>query len=157
MDTEVRASKWETAPLGPWRRYRRDLEGSRRMVVAPGTYGGWVWELWSLGDGIPVCLDMGEGGTAEEAIAGADRATAESAAFSDEELMHRNGLESAYAEFTALTLVPVEEGKRCRMCMNGIAPGLAAAETGGDGWLWCPSCASRNPGSVMADEAAETA
>jgi hypothetical protein len=156
MGTETLAPGWRAIPLGPWKRYRRDLDGGRRVIVARGLYGDWVWEAWSMLD-LPVCLDLGESATAEKAMADADRATAGYAALTDEELIARNGLDSTYAELVTLKVVTVGEGKHCVMCRNDIAPGLAAEETSEDGWLWCASCACRNPGSVMADEVTATA
>lgn len=156
MGTETLAPGWRPIPLGPWKRYGRDLEGGRRVVVARGLYGDWVWEAWTMPD-LPVCLDLGESATAEEAMADADRAAAGYATLTDEELITRNGLDSTYAEVVPLKVVTVGEGERCVMCRNDIAPGLAAGETSADRWLWCGSCASRNPGSVMVDGVTATA
>lgn len=147
MGTDTMASGWRAIPLGPWERYRLDLDGGRRVIVAPGVSGGWVWEIWSVLDS-PLYLRLGESATAREAIDDADRASTEYAALTDEELTTRNGID-AYAEVVTLTVVTIGGGRRCIMCEREIAPGLAA-EQAGDGWLWCPSCACRNPGSVMA-------
>src|SRR4051812_26407375 len=57
MSTETLAPGWRAIPLGPWERYRRDLDGDRRVIVARGTYGGWVWDLWGTLEA-PVCLDL---------------------------------------------------------------------------------------------------
>jgi len=156
MDADTLAPGWRAIPLGPWKRYRRDLDGGRHVIVTCGLYGDWVWEAWSVLD-LPVCPDLGESATADEAMADADRATAGHAALTDEELINRNGLDSTYAGFVTLNVVTVGEGKHCVMCRNDIAPGLAAQEMSESGWLWCVSCACRNPGSVMADGMAATA
>jgi hypothetical protein len=155
MSAETLAPGWRAIPLGPWERYRRDIDGGRRVIVARRLYGDWVWETWSVPD-LPVCLDLGESATAEKAMADADRAAIGYAVLTDEELIARNGLDSTYAEVATLKVVAVGEGKRCVMCGNDIPPGLAAEERSGDGWLWCGSCACRNPGSVMADGVAAT-
>jgi hypothetical protein len=154
MSTETLAPGWRAIPLGPWERYRRDL-GDRRVIVARGTYGGWVWDLWGTLEA-PVCLDLGDAATAREAMNDADRAVAEHATATDDELIARNGI-SAFAGVVTLKVVNVEQGKRCVMCRNEIAPGPAAEETGEERWLWCGSCACRNPGSLMADGMAATA
>ena len=156
MGTETLAPGWQATPLGPWERYRRDLDGGRRVIVTRGLYGDWVWEAWSMLD-LPVCLDLGESESADRAMADADRAAAGYTALTDEELITRNGLDSTYSGLATLNVVTVGEGKRCVMCRNDIAPGLAAQETSENGWLWCPSCACRNPGSVTADGMAATA
>jgi hypothetical protein len=53
MGAETLAPGWRAIPLGPWERYRRDLDDGRRVIVARGTYGGWVWDLWGTLDGSP--------------------------------------------------------------------------------------------------------
>lgn len=153
---ETLAPGWRAIPFGPWERYRRDLDGGRRVIVACGLYGDWVWEAWSMLD-LPVCLELGEFATAAEAMADADWATAGHAALADGELIARNGLDATYAGIVPLKVVTVGEGNRCVMCRNDIAPGVAAEEAGADGWLWCGSCACCNPGSVMTGEVAATA
>src|SRR5271163_2545299 len=115
MSTETLAPGWRAIPLGPCERYRRDLDGGRRVIVARGLYGDWVWELWSMHD-LPVCLDLGESATAEKAMADADRATAGHAALTDEELIARNGLDSTCTELVTLKVVTVGEGRHCVMC-----------------------------------------
>jgi hypothetical protein len=149
MDVEAKASTtWQVTPFGPWERYRRDLKAGRRVIVAPALYGGWVWDLWAMLD-CPACLAVGDDfGTAQEAMDQADQATAGYADFSDDELIARNGID-AYAGIDALKIVTVSAGKRCVMCRNNIMPGLAAEDADGSGWLWCGSCASRNPGAVV--------
>jgi hypothetical protein len=154
MSAETLASGWQAVPLGPWERYRRDLDSSRRVIVARGTRGGWVWDLWGARD-TPACLDLGEATTARGAMDDADRAVAEYAALTDDELIARNGID-AFAGVVTLKVVNVEHGNLCVMCRNEIAPGPAAEETGEDAWLWCGSCACRNPGSLMADGMAAT-
>jgi hypothetical protein len=155
MDAETLASGWRAIPLGLWERYRRDLDGGRRVIVARGTYGGWVWDLWGKLEA-PVCLDLGDAATASEAMDDAGRAVAEYAALADDKLIARNGI-SAFAGVVTLKVVNVGQHKRCVMCRNEIAPGPAAEETSEEGWLWCGSCACRNPGSLMADGMAATA
>jgi hypothetical protein len=155
MSTETLAPGWRAIPLGLWERYRRDLDGGRRVIVARGTYGGWVWDLWGKLEA-PACLDLGDAATAGGAMNDADRAAAECAAIADDELIARNGI-SAFAEVITLKIVNAEQGKRCVMCRNEVAPGPAAQETGEEGWLWCGSCACRNPDSLMADGMAATA
>jgi hypothetical protein len=149
MDAEVKASSdWQAIPFGPWDRYRRTVEGGRRVIVAPALYGGWVWDLWAMLD-CPVCLAVSDDfATAQEAMDDADRATAGYSSLSDDELMARNGID-AYAETDTLRIVTVGAGMRCVMCRNDILPGLAAEEVNGSRWLWCGSCASRNPGAVL--------
>jgi hypothetical protein len=73
----------------------------------------------------------------------------------DDELITRNGID-AFAAVT-LKILNVGQGNWCVMCRNEIAPGLAAEEPGEERWLWCGSCACRNPGSLMADGLAATA
>jgi hypothetical protein len=155
MDMETLAPGWRAIPLGSWERYRRDLDGGRRVIVARGTYGGWVWDLWGTLE-VPACLDLGDAATAREAMDDADRAVAEYATVTDDELIARNGI-SAFAGVVTLKVVNVEQGKRCVMCRNEITPGPAAEETGEEKWLWCGSCACRNPGSLVADGMAATA
>jgi hypothetical protein len=149
MDAEVRASSnWQAIPFGPWDRYRRAVEGGRRAIVAPAPYGGWVWDLWATLD-YPVCLSVSDDfATAEEAMEDADRVTAGYANLSDDELIARNGID-AYAGTDTLRIVTVGAGMRCVMCRNDIMPGLAAEEVNGSRWLWCGSCASRNPGALL--------
>lgn len=154
MGAETVAPGWRAMPFGPWERYRRDLDDSRRLIVARGSCGDWVWDLWGTLE-VPACLDLGEATTAREAMDGADRAAAEHAALSDGELIARNGID-AFAGVVTLKVVNVGQGKLCVMCRNQIAPGPAAEETGGDPWFWCGSCACRNPGSLMAEETAAT-
>jgi hypothetical protein len=132
MSTETLAPGWRAIPLGPWERYRRDLDGGRRVIVARSTYGGWVWDLWGTLEA-PACLDLGDAATAREAMDHADRAV------------------------VTLKIVTIGQGNRCVMCRNEIDPGPAAEETSEDRWLWCGSCACRNPGSLMADGMAATA
>jgi hypothetical protein len=155
MSTETLAPGWRAIPLGPWERYRRDLDGGRRVIVARGTYGGWVWDLWGTLEA-PACLDLGDAATAREAMDDADRAVAEYATLTDDELIARNAI-SAFAGVVTLKVVNVEQGTRCVLCRNEIAPGPAAEETGEERWLWCGSCACRNPGSLMVDGMAATA
>lgn len=151
MDAEVmtRASGWRAEPVGPWERHRQDLDGGRVLTVALGMDGRWTWDLWANRE-YGQCLDMAlEGfGTVDEAKADADRAAAKSAAMTDEQLVKRNGI-GAYRELAALRLVTVERGKRCAFCGNEIVPGAAAEQTEGEPWLWCGSCASRNPDAVL--------
>jgi hypothetical protein len=78
----------------------------------------------------------------------ADRMTAGYSSLSDDELIARNGID-AYAGTDTLRIVTVGAGMRCVMCRNDIMPGLAAEEVNGSRWLWCGSCASRNPGAVL--------
>jgi hypothetical protein len=155
MDTETLAPGWRAIPHGPWERYRRDLDGGRRVIVARGTHGGWVWDLRGKLEA-PVCLDLGDAATAREAMDDADRAAAEYATVTDHELIARNGID-AFTAVVTLKIVNVGQAKRCVMCRNEIAPGPAAEEPGEEGWLWCGSCACRNPGSLMADGMAATA
>jgi hypothetical protein len=139
---------WQAIPFGPWERYRRDLEGGRRVIVAFAPYGGWVWDLWAMLD-CPVCLAVSDDfATAKEAMDHADTVTAGYADLSDDELIARNGID-AYAGIDTLKIVTVGAGKRCVMCQNDIVPGLAAEDADGSAWLWCGSCASRNPGAVL--------
>lgn len=149
MGAETLAPGWRAIPLGPWERYRRDLDDGRRVIVARGTYGGWVWDLWGTLEA-PVCLDLGDAATAGEAMDDADRAVAEYATVTDVELIARNGID-AFAGVVTLRVVNVGEGKQCVMCRNEISHGPAGEETGEEKWLWCGSCACRNPGSLMAD------
>jgi hypothetical protein len=86
----------------------------------------------------------------------AERTAATYAALTDDELIARNGID-AFAGVVSLKVVNVGTGKQCVMCRNEIAPGPAAEETSEDAWLWCISCACRNPGSLLADGMAETA
>src|SRR5258708_754526 len=137
---ETQASGWQASPLGPWERYRRELDGGRRGIVARGR-DGWGGGLWAMLER-PVWLCMGEGGTVQEVMGDADRAVAESAVLPDEELARRNGLDHTYAEVETLKVVTVGEGHGCVMCREEIEPGLAAEEAGHAGWLWCGSCAS---------------
>jgi hypothetical protein len=155
MGTETLATGWRAMPLGPWERYRRDLAGGRRVVVARGLHGEWVWDLWGRLE-VPVCLDLGEAASALEAMGDADRAAAGYAALADDALIARNGID-AFAGVVSLKVVNVGEGKQCVMCRTGIAPGPAAEEASADAWLWCGSCACRNPGSLMAEGLAATA
>jgi hypothetical protein len=155
MDAETLAPGWRAIPLGPWERHRRDLDGGRRVIVACGTYGGWVWDLWGTLEA-PACLDLGDAATAREAMDDADRAAAEYATVTDDELIARNGID-AFAGVVTLKIANVEQGNRCVMCRNEIDAGPAAEETSEEGWLWCGSCACRNPGSLMADGMAATA
>jgi hypothetical protein len=155
MCAETLAPGWQAIPLGPWERYRRDHHDDRRVIVARGTYGGWVWDLWGALEA-PACLDLGDAATAGEAMDDADRAAAEYAAATDEELIARNGID-AFAGVVTLKIANSGPDKRCVMCRNEIAPGPAAEETGEERWLWCGSCACRNPGSLMADGMAATA
>lgn len=149
MDSEVKASSnWQAIPFGPWDRYRRTVEGGRRVIVAPALYGGWVWDLWAMLD-YPVCLAVSDDfPTPQEAMADADCVAARYSILSDDELIARNGID-AYAGTGTLKIVTVGTGKRCVMCRNEITPGLAAEEAAGGQWLWCGSCASRNPGAVL--------
>jgi hypothetical protein len=155
MDAETLAPGWRAIPLGPWERYRRDLDCRRRVIVARGTYGGWVWDLWGKLEA-PVCLDLGDAATASEAMDDADRAVAEYALLTDDEVIARNGID-AFAGVVTLKIVDVGQSNRCVMCRNEIAPGPAAEEIGEERWLWCGSCACRNPGSLMTDGMAATA
>lgn len=148
MGAEDKASSWQEIPFGPWERYRRDLEGGRRVIVAPALYGGWVWDLWAMLD-YPVCLAVSDDfETAHEAMDDADRVAAGYSTLSDDELIAKNGID-AYAGTSTLRIVTVGAGMRCVMCRNDIMPGLAAEEANGSRWLWCGSCASRNPGAVL--------
>jgi hypothetical protein len=104
----------------------------------------------------PACLDLGDAATAREAMDHADRAVAEYATATDDELITRNGID-AFAGVVTLKIVTIGQGNRCVMCRNEIDPGPAAEETSEDRWLWCGSCACRNPGSLMADGMAATA
>lgn len=149
MDAEVKvSSNWQVIPFGPWDRYRRTVEGGRRVIVAPALYGGWVWDLWAMLD-YPVCLAVGDDfPTAQEAMADADCVMAGYSNLCDDELIARNGID-AYAGTDTLRIVTVGEGMRCVTCRNDITTGLAAEEANGSRWLWCGSCASRNPGAVL--------
>ena len=80
-------------PLGPWERYRRDLDDGRRVIVARGLHGNWVWDLWGRLEG-PACLDLGEAASAREAMDDADRAAAGYAALTDDEMIARNGIDA---------------------------------------------------------------
>jgi hypothetical protein len=142
MDAETLAPGWRAIPLGPWERYRRDLDAGRRMVVARGTYGGWVWDLWGTFEA-PASLDLGDAATAREAMDDADRAAAEYAVLADDELIARNGI-NAFTGVVTLKIVNIEPGKRCVMCRNEIAPGPAVEETGEERWL-CHSGSTRPP------------
>jgi hypothetical protein len=155
MDTETLAVGWRAIPLGPWERYRHDLDGGRRVIVARGPCGGWAWDLWGRLE-VPACLDLGEAATAREAMDGADRAAAECAALTDDEVIARNGID-AFAGVVLLKVVNVGAGKQCVMCRNEITAGMAAEEASADAWLWCGSCACRNPGSLIAEGMAATA
>lgn len=155
MSAETLAPGWRAASLGPWERYRRDLDGGRYVIVTRGTCDGWVWDLWGTLE-TPTCLDLGEATTARGAMDDADRAATECAALTDGELIARNGVD-AFAGVVTLKVVSVGQGNRCVMCRNEIASGPAAEETGEVAWLWCASCACRNPGSLMADGMAATA
>jgi hypothetical protein len=151
METATRARGWSPIPLGPWERYRRDLRGGRYLIVAPGLDGHWTWDMWSPGS---ECLAMpiNSFATATDAKEDVDRAAAESAIMTDEQMIERNAID-AFAGSVAFRLVVIDdEDKRCAMCHNEITPGVAAEEIGEAAWLWCGSCASRNPGSVLADE-----
>jgi predicted RNase H-like HicB family nuclease len=93
-----------------------------RVIVARGRHADWVWEAWSVPD-LPVCLDLGEAVTVEEAMADADRVTAGYVAVEDAELIARNGLGWDYGGVVLLEVVMVGEGKRCVLC--GVALPLA--------------------------------
>jgi hypothetical protein len=125
------------------------------VIVARGTCGGWVWDLRGALEA-PACLDLGDAATAREAMDDAGRAAAGYATVTGDELIARNGI-SAFAGVVTLKVVNAEPGKRCAMCRNEIAPGPAAEEAGEERWLWCGSCACRNPGSLMAGGMAATA
>jgi hypothetical protein len=147
MGTETLAPEWRATPLDSWERYRRDWDGDRRVIVARGTYGGWVWDLWGTLEA-PACPDLGDAATASQAMDDADRAVAEYATLTDYELIARNGID-AFAGVVTLKVVNVGQGTRCVMCRNEIDPSPAAEETGEERWLWCGSCACRNPGSSL--------
>jgi hypothetical protein len=156
MGAEIKASGWQETPLGPWKRYRRDVAGGRRVIVALAPYGGWVWDLWSMLD-CPVCLAVGgDFPGAQEAMDDAGRVVARHAALTDEELIARNGVD-AYVGVAAVKIVTLSEGKGCVLCGNEIVSGSSAAAEDGDGRLWCRSCASRNPGAVLDAASAEEA
>lgn len=147
MSAEIKVSDWQTSPLGPWGRYRRNAACGRQVIVAPAPYGGWVWDLWSI-LGFPVCLAVGDDfPTAQGAMDDADQVMAGYAALTDDELIARNGVD-AYVHAESLKIVAVSEEKGCVLCRYDITPGTAAAEDG-NGWLLCGSCASRNPGAVL--------
>lgn len=142
-------SNWRAEQLGPWERYRYVLEGGRVVTVARGLSGRWTWSMWGAGEQ-GQCLDMAdEFEAAADAVADADRAIIERASMTDEQLTEKVMIDE-YREPVAFRLVTVDADKRCIHCGSGIAPGIAAEETGGDQWLWCGSCASRNPDSVIA-------
>jgi hypothetical protein len=119
------------------------------VIVARGLYGGWVRDLWGRLE-VPACLDLGEAATAREAMDDADQTATQYAALTDDELIARNGID-AFAGVVLLKVVNVGVGKQCVMCRNEITAGLAAEEASADAWLWCGSCACRNPGSLMAE------
>jgi hypothetical protein len=148
MGAEIETSGWREVQLGPWKRYCRDAAGGRQVIVALAPYGGWVWDLWSM-LGYPVCLAVSDDfATSEEAMDDADRAVARCAALPDDELVAQNGVD-AYVGTDTLKVVSLGTAKGCVLCRNEIAPGAAAAAEDGDGWLWCGSCTSRNPGAVL--------
>jgi len=91
-------------------------------------------------------------GTAGEAKEDANRAAAEFADVTDEQMIYGEAID-AFVEPVALRLVVVkDEDKQCVKCRYGIAPGVAAEETSEAAWPWCGSCASRNPGSILISE-----
>jgi len=146
MGAEIETSGWREVQLGPWKHYRREAAGGRRVIVALAPYGGWVWDLWSMLD-YPVCLAVGDDfPTAQQAIDDADEVARWYAALTDADLIAGNGVD-AYVQAEALKIVTVSEGKGCALCRKDIAPETVAAEDG-NGWLLCGSCASRNPGAV---------
>lgn len=151
MTTE-RLAKWQETPLGPWERHRRDLDGGRVLIVARGLDGRWMWDLWANRNH-GQCLDLSDGfDTLAEAKSDADRAAAEAAAMTDEQMAYRNAIEF-YREPITLNLVTVGDGKLCALCGNEIGRGTAAERAEGEPWLWCGSCASRNPDSAIANVA----
>lgn len=149
-DARTGSPKWQAVAFGPWERHRRDTGHGRLATVAPGLDGRWTWDLWAPGTG-GACLSMADGSfaTAQEAQDNADRAAAEVDGIPDKQLMLRNGIDESRVP-VAFRLVVIEgEGKRCVRCGNGIPPGVAAEETGTGAWLWCGSCATRNPDAAL--------
>lgn len=151
MKTTARASGWTSIPLGSWERYRHDLDGGRYLIVAQGLDGDWTWDMWSP-DSDCLAMSLGSFTTAEEAKDDADRAAAGSASTTDEQMIKTNAIDAFAGPVTLQLVVIRDEDKRCVMCQNEITPGVAAEEIGEAPWLWCGSCASRNPGSVLVDE-----
>ncbi|MBO0803220.1 MAG: hypothetical protein J2P25_09120 [Nocardiopsaceae bacterium] len=144
------SSNWRADHLGPWERYRYVLEGGRVVTVSRGTEGRWTWGMWSAGDE-GQCLDMAldEFDTAADAMADASREIVERAYATDEQLAGKTMIEE-YRAPLAFRLVAVGDGKACVHCRSEITLGIAAEEAEGGRWLWCGSCASRNPDSVIA-------
>jgi hypothetical protein len=153
MSTEAKALDWKAIPFGPWERHSRDLDGGRRVIVANGPLGGWVWDMWSMLDFPDFLVSSGSDFPAvREAMADAERAAATFAAIADDELRASIwGGADVYVGVDALKIVTLEKVTGCVMCRNDVAPGLAAEGDGGRA-LWCGSCASRNPGAVLDSE-----
>lgn len=150
MESVIKTSGWKSIPLGPWDRFRRELDGSRKVIVARGMYDGWTWDLWSPGDE-PACLamPMGEFETADEAKADADRVAAEVAATTDDDLARKLAVDAFAAPLTLKVVSVTGDDWQCVMCRRVLTEETAAEETAGAAWRWCPSCATRNPGSTL--------
>jgi hypothetical protein len=145
-------SGWHTEQCGPWTRYRRILPGSRRLIVAPGLYGGWTWDLWGIAGDEPLWLEMPDDSFAgpQAARENADHAAAEVAAIPDVTLANKLGVEPFRGPVSLQPATVGDKGAMCTACTNEIpAEALAAVEIGNDPWLWCASCATRNPGAFM--------
>lgn len=146
-------SGWRTEQCGHWIRYRRTLSDSRWLIVARGLSGDWTWDLWAISGDEPLWLDMPDDSFADPqaAMGDADRVAAEVAAVPDVTLANKLGVEPFRGPVSLTPATVDDKGAMCIACTNEIPAGaLAAAEIDNDPWLWCASCATRNPGAYIA-------